>query len=337
MQKQEKSKRKTVLLFPQIGGFAWCRDMQRDGGPRTESLPQLYPLEPTFPRWPQPFLCHPIPSLFCHGWWESCFLSSAWMVYGVENSIVLADAVARAGNCQVVCGAALSPSGCAADRPFFSAPPPPSHPRGLQLGTKPAAIIQAKHVNLADPAAPVWRSYAVVSGRAVRSPLLPLFIRSAESSQVNNFTSNKPHRGGCRDWGVKGHRRQDDQNRERRDLLSRDGAAQAARYVRHRASHRSAARPRSDRIELNPHDGSGSTWGWSPRHAVPAILHGMGVRGLERLEVPRGCRSFPRAKPGLGGTPRAGHYVNSPPPFPLHKYLCTRERSGRETKVLNAD
>lgn len=37
----------------------WCRDVQGDGGPRRELLPQLYPLEHSSPRWPHPFPCHP--------------------------------------------------------------------------------------------------------------------------------------------------------------------------------------------------------------------------------------------------------------------------------------
>lgn len=73
--------------------------------------------------------------------------------WGVRDRHVLADAVARAGSSQVwVVGLLRHPRGCAADQsPLAPLPPPPP----FQLGTKPAAIIQAKHVNLADPAAVV--------------------------------------------------------------------------------------------------------------------------------------------------------------------------------------
>lgn len=57
-------------------------------------------------------------------------------------------AAARYGlwGCSATPGAALQTS-----PPLPPFPPPPP----FQLGTKPAAIIQAKHVNLADPAAVV--------------------------------------------------------------------------------------------------------------------------------------------------------------------------------------
>lgn len=79
-QKQQK----TAAAFPLAWHlWPWCSDMQGDGSPGTELLPQPYPLEHLHPPgWPQPFPGTPqkwLPhtSLSLPWCWETCYMPRA--------------------------------------------------------------------------------------------------------------------------------------------------------------------------------------------------------------------------------------------------------------------
>lgn len=139
----------------------------------------------------------------------------------------------------------------------------------------------------------------------------------------------------------------------------RDGAARAARYIRRRAPHRSAERPRRA-------GGDGGRDKAQPSPPSPPS-HGLGTPPVPgRTEAPetpeerrrcaarRGGRRGPGARSlrGRGGAPGgllpvpAGNtrprrdpagWALRKPPFPLRKYLSTRGRAGTEAEVLSAD
>lgn len=124
-----------------------CRDMQVAGALISQMAPSV-PLPPTGVAAPH----HPRAD---H--WGSCSMPTARTRWGCGTGMSLqmlqpglgADGSGLRG-CSATSGQRRRPA------PYLRPPPPPlPHPSGLQLGTKPAAIIQAKHVNLADPAAPV--------------------------------------------------------------------------------------------------------------------------------------------------------------------------------------
>lgn len=123
-------------------------------GLRRESLPQPFSPQHSSPRWLHPSPCR------LQGWLPHTILVL------ISGGAAPCPELGRGGGVGRACprrccgrgwkqrglgpGAALPPPGSTAGQPPISHPPPV-----LQLGTKPAAIIQAKHVNLADPAAPV--------------------------------------------------------------------------------------------------------------------------------------------------------------------------------------
>lgn len=149
-----RSNGKPLLLFPRLASLPMMQGHAgRWGGPRESHFPSCTPRSPHLPDGLIPSLathrdgCH-TPSSCCHGRWESFSMPRARMGWGVQDRHVLADAAARAGSSQVwVVGLLRHPRAAPQTSPPFLPPPP------FQLGTKPAAIIQAKHVNLADPTA----------------------------------------------------------------------------------------------------------------------------------------------------------------------------------------
>lgn len=93
-----------------------------------------------------------IPSHAPHHQWGSCSMPRARTNWGCGTGMSLQMLwPGLKADWSGLRGCSVTPPGSAADQPLFPSPPRPH----LQLGMKPAAIIQAKHVNLADPAAPV--------------------------------------------------------------------------------------------------------------------------------------------------------------------------------------
>lgn len=122
-------------------------------GLRRESLAQPFPAEHSSPNGSIPPLAArrdgcPTPS--CADQLGSCSMprarSSRGGGTGMSLQMLRPGLEAKGSGFR---GCSATPGQCRRPTPHF--PPAPV----LQLGTKPAAIIQAKHVNLADPAAPV--------------------------------------------------------------------------------------------------------------------------------------------------------------------------------------
>lgn len=186
----------------------------------------------------------------------------------------------RAGSSQVWLGGlfyhpqASPQTGLSIPTPF---PPPP-----FQLGMKPAAITQAKHVNLTDPAALIWRSYAVQCLDTQPTPLFPSLFALQKTAKLPTLPAVSFTKG-RRKMGCQG---QEDQGKR----ISRDrkAGAKSARWVWLHCMRSWAAPAQSCRAP-----GADSLW----------------VQGC-----PRGCR-------WSGGTPQTRCYIIpvSLAPMPFHQ------------------
>lgn len=152
----------------------------------------------------------------------------------------------------VGCGAAPAPPSCTANQ----SPPGPVFSAGNETSSNYSSQAR-KSGRSHGPGLTQLRS--AVSGRAARSPLLPLFICPAGSCEVTNFANNEPHRGVWEGWGAgerKGRCREDcrgwgSQGQDRGAALPPPPArarpsrgSPGAALHKAAASHRSAARPR---------------------------------------------------------------------------------------------